>query len=381
MADMVQRVGRKPEQRPKTTIGQASEQKTSPAQQQWAINLSQTLEAPLEKVEAQLRSEMGMNENCEDLDQPASNASFLDMSGPLPDDDFYDYGELDREDNPVADPDGVIHGALWEKNDFEALSAGNDPEPLPDIIMDEFGNVEIPRESLLDDYYVRLGGDNRELPPKGLQLLITAERLRAVAEALIEKEGETILSGEADFSKIKLLPLTQKEIMAPLGMGKELRSKMTNRYVKTPYWGILHLSVFFQGAKKEWRNILDYVRKKLKGEDLENPYANRVLWNDVKREYSLEHKDDRQLRNKLMEAGIPLKKPRNDIHKFTKKWQEKGDINQVQLLDIPGIRVDLQKKFDMFSTKQTLQCREKQYIPFVEERMRAVLQELGVKIT
>ena len=381
MADLVQRVGGKQEQRPKRTIGQALEQKTSPGQQQWAINLSKTLEAPLEKVEAQLRSEMGMNENCEALDQPASRASFLDMSGPFPDDDFYDYSELDKEDNPVADPDGAIYGSSWEKNDFEALSAGNDPEPVPDIIIDEFGNVEIPRESLLDDYYVRLGDDSRELPPKGLQLLNTAQMLRAVAEVLIEREGDIILSGEADFSKIKLLPLTQKEIMAPLGMGKELRSRMTNRYVKTPYWGILHLSVFFQGVEEEWRNILEYVREKLKGEDLENPYPNNVLWDDVKRRYLLGHKDDRQLRNKLMEAGIPLKKPREDIYTFTKKWQKKGSVHNVGLQDIPGIRLELQQEFNMFSKGQALQCRRNQYIPFVEKRIRAVLQELGVKIT
>ncbi|MBC8458943.1 MAG: hypothetical protein H8D67_13190 [Deltaproteobacteria bacterium] len=218
------------------------------------------------------------------------------------------------------------------------------------------------------------------MPPKALQRLIVAERLRAVAEALIEREREIILSGEADFSKVRLLPLTQKEVMEPLGIGKELRSRMANRYVKTPYWGILHLSVFFQGVEKEWRNILEHVREWLKGEDLENPYANKVLWDDVRRRYSLKHKDNKELRNKLIEAGIPLKKPRKDIYTLTKKWREKGSVREVRLPDIPKIRLELQNGFNMFSTGQTLQCRKKQYTPFVEERVGAVLEELGVRI-
>ena len=87
------------------------------------------------------------------------------------------------------------------------------------------------------------------------------------------------------------------------------------------------------------------------------------------------------LRNKFIKAGIPLRKPREEIYTLTKEWKEKGNVQEVRLHDIPGIRLELQTKFNMFSTGQTLQCRRMQYATFVEKRIRAVLEKkLGVEI-
>ena len=277
-----------PDSKPKLTIGNVPKQESSPVQEQWAIGLREILDAPIEKDRTRIRSEMGMGEKGEDLDQPASNVIFSEMSGPLSPNDLFDFGEYPKEDNPVADPDGVDHGSSLIKNDFEASMGNSDPEPVPDIIIDECGNVEIPRETLIHNYYGRFGCDGKELPPKALQSLNAAEKLRAVAEALIKKEGKTILRGDSDFSQVKLLPLTQKEVMEPLGIvDKGLRSSIANRYVKTPLWGILPLSVFFQGKGGEWRNILNYVRGRLEVESLKNPDANKKLWKNVIKRFSL----------------------------------------------------------------------------------------------
>jgi hypothetical protein len=367
-----------PDNKPNLTIGNVSKQESSPMRKKWAIGRRKILDASIEEERALIRREMGMDEKCEDPDQPASNTSFSEPSGPLSPNDLFDFEEYDKEDNPVADPDGVTYDSSWDKNDFEASMGNSDPEPVPGIIIDEHGNVEIPRETLIHDSYGRFGGDGKELPPRALQRLNSAEKLRAVADALIKKEGQTILRGDSDFSQVKLLPLTQKEVMEPLGMvDKGLRSSIADRYVKTPLWGILPLSVFFQGKEKtNWSNILDYVRKTLKGEDIESPYDNDVLWPLVKQEFSLTLKSNKTLNNKLLEAGIPLKKPRVDIYTLTKEWKMKGNVQEVRSRDIPGIREDLQKKF----TGHTSLCRREQYTPFVEERIRAVLNKLKVVI-
>ena len=375
MADLVQRpTGRRePSQRPQ--VRGVKDRKPSEKEQQWAIGQAEALEKTQEQLESQCRAEMGMKETCETIDSPVRNIGFSDMSGPLPDDDFYDFGEY-GEDNPVADPDAPSHlRPSWDKNDFDALGAGNDQEPTADIIIDEFGNVEIPREELLDTYYGGFADESSPLTPRGLQLFITAQMLRAVGEALVEKEGDLILSKETDLSKVNLLPLTQEEVMSPLGItNAPTRARITDRYIKTPYWGTLHLSVFFQGVSEEWRAIVKYVRNLVEGEDLENPYANRILWNDIRSRYSLAHNSNRQFRNELVKAGIPLKKPRKEIYDYARKWKEEEKAQRVNISDIPGIRTELQDNYGLFNTKQTRQCREEQYIPFVEDRITAVLK-------
>jgi len=381
MADLVQRPtpSREPGQRPQ--VKGVKERRPSEKEQQWAIGQAEALAKTTEQLESHCRAEMGMQETCETIDSPVRNMGLSDMSGPLPDDDFYDFEEY-GEDNPVSDPDAPSHlKPLWDKNDLDALDAGNEPEPFADIIIDEFGNVEIPREELLETYYGGFPDESSPLTTRGLQLLITAQMLRAVGEALVEKEGDLILSREADFSKVNLLPLTQEALMIPLGItDAPTRARVTDRYIKTPYWGTLHLSAFFQGVSEEWKTIVKYVRELVEGEDPENPYANKIVWNDIRQRYSLAHNSNRQLRNELIKAGIPLKKPRKEIYGYTKNWKEEEKVKRVNISDIPGIRTELQDNYGLFDTGQTRQCREEQYIPFVEDRIMAVLKTLGVEV-
>jgi|TARA_Y100000031_G_scaffold156649_1_gene212151 hypothetical protein len=381
MTDLVQRPTKGQEKSRRQQVKGVQERKPSEKGQQWAIGQARVHEATQEELESQIRAEVGMNEWCEAIDQPVWNTAFLDMSGPLPDDDFYDFGEY-GEDNPVSDPDKPSHlRPSWEKNDFDALNADNNLEPLPDIIIDEFGNVEIPREELLQTYYGRLPGESYPLSQKGMQVLTTAQMLRAVGEALVEKEGDLILSGETDFSNVTLLPLTQKELMEPLSItDKSTRTRITDRYIKTPHWGVLHLSVFFPGVDEEWRAVAGYVRQLLKGEDLSNPYPNKVLWDDIQKKFSLSYKNNRQFRNELVKVGIPLRKSRKDIYDSTRKWKEKKKVQRVNFSDISKIRGDLQHNYGLFNTTQTKPCRAKQYIPFVEDRITAVLKGLEVEV-
>lgn len=381
MGNLVQRPERTQAAKLRQTIGGGQKGIPSWKQQQWAIGLADALEDTAEQADSRIRNELGMAEKCEELDEPGRYSAFFDPSGPGPDDDVYDFGEYD-EDNPLLDPDGVMDSsASWEASEFDILDASNDPEPVPDIIFDEFGYVTIPLEDSLYEGFGKPGDGGAELSIKGRQYLANARVLRVVAEALIEKEGELILGGETDFAKITLLPLTQKELMAPLGIeDKPTRARITNRYIKTPYWGVLHLSVFFKGVEAEWREIMDHVRETIKREDVENPYSNEWLWSDISRRHSLSHNSNRQFRNELRKAGIPLQKPRKDIYKIVGKWKKKQNLDRVKRSEIPEIRLKLLKQFNLFSTKQTLPCREERFIPFVEQRIKGILQVMGVRV-
>jgi hypothetical protein len=142
----------------------------------------------------------------------------------------------------------------------------------------------------------------------------------------------------------------------------------------------LHLSVFFGGVQGQWENVLNDVGAMLKGEDLENPYGNEQVWEKMQTVYSLDLKDNRMFRNRLKKAGIPLSKSRKDIYCMTKKWKEQKCVMKVARTNIPQIRLELQEALKLFGSRQTKQCKEKQFTPFVEDRIGAVLKKLGVEV-
>jgi hypothetical protein len=347
-------------------------------QKGWAIERNQALEQTVEEAENRIRGEMGMDVAIEEL-ETSSFQAFLDASGPLPDEDDYDFSEYE-EDSPLADPDGVTdNDAFIGATEFDILSGGSDPEPSPDIIIDEFGHITIPLEDMIFANYCRTH-NGKALGRKFQIDLKNAKDLRRVAEALLEKERDRILGDKTDLSGT-YFPYTQKNFLGALGItGKEVCSKFTNRYVKTPCWGIIHLSVFFGGKEDEWRSIMDAVKNVLKGENVEYPYDNNQVWEEVRQDFSLGLKDNQMFRKKLRESGIPLKKARKDIYDVTRKWKQHGSVVKINRSDIPGIRLTLHKKFNLFDSKQTKQCKEEQFIPFVEERIEAVLKKLGVEI-
>ena len=369
-------------QRPERTIAQQPIRTNDPhpgrkaVQKGWAIERNQALEHTVEEAESRIRAEMGMDVTIEELETPSFQA-FLDASGPLPDEDDYDFLEYE-EDSPLADPDGITDNDTFiGTTEFDILSGGSDPEPSPDIIIDEFGHITIPLEDMIFANYCR-AHNGKALGRMYNIYSKNAKDLRSVAEALLEKERDRILGEETDLSGI-YFPYTQKDFLGALGItGKEVCSRITNRYIKTPCWGIFHLSVFFGGVQDEWRSIMNDAREKLKKEFFQDPYPSMTLWKLVRKDSS--PRDDQVFRKKLSDAGIPPEKARRDIFRAVEEWRKKNGMQEIQWERIPEIRLLLQEKFKLFAGPKKMRYREEPYIPFVNERIRDSFIELGVKI-
>ena len=327
------------------------------------ITVAQIYDMTREKWEDDLQDFMGFRSN---------------LTGPDPDKDEFDYKEY-GPDNPAADPDEPeVEGLSMDRGGFDIMDGSNDPGPLPDIIVDEFGGITIPMEDRLNEYFGKRINKGGQLPIKIKNYLHVARNLRKVADALLESEEhkQLIFESETAFSKIKFPKLTQKKFMEPLGIKtKSTRSRISNRYIKTPNWGVLHLSQFFPGVEVDWGKILDYVREILEGESLKNPWSTKQIWKLVTNNFDLNYKNSRMFKKNLAQAGIPLRKPRKDIYTCTEKWKEKWDVWNVGSPDIRKIRLELQKEFKMFDDGQAEKCGKEPYIPFVEARIWAVLNK------
>ncbi len=367
MNDLRQRPKRSTIQQPTQTTGLHPGRKA--AQKGWAIERNTALEHTVEDAETALDIAI------EEL-EASSFKAFLDPSGPLPDDDDYGFEEYE-EDSPLADPDGVTDDdAFIGATEFDILSGGSDPDPSPDIIIDEFGHITIPLEDMILADYCR-AHNGKALERKAQIYLSNAQDLRRVAEALLEKERDRILGDDTDLSSIHF-PYTQKDFMEPLGItGKPRCSKIANRYIKTPHWGVFHLSVFFEGVQYEWRTILDDARKILKKETYSEPYSSKTLWRLVRKDSSPQ--ENQVFRKKLPEAGIPPEKARRDIFRAAEKWVKKNGAKEIQREKIPEIRLVLQKDYKLFAGPGKKRYREEPFIPFVNERIRDILKNWEFK--
>ena len=345
-----------------------------------AMALAEILEDPLEEVEAMIRSEL--RPEADEAQRFSLGALFAAEHEIMGNEDGYSFTELD-EHSPLSDPDARPHRTQgWPANDFDAHEDQAGSEPTADIVIDEFGHVRIPLEEVLDRYFgpVEAKEGQLPLPPNIRRAFLKALMLRRIGEALVNSNRDAILGGEGDPGKIRLTPLTQKDLMAPLGIeNKSMRSRLADRYVKTPHWGLVHLSVFFRA--RWWEVPIQNIRDWLRGEDVANPYQNDLLYKRLKKAAPRPYKDNRQLRNILREAGIPLRRPRLEIYERTEAWvKNHGGPKCVRLSSIPKIREELVNKHSLFSKGQGRQCREPQYQAFVEERIAAVLRRLGVEV-
>ncbi len=343
-----------------------------------AIAQSKILEASFEQIAVMVEQEM-TPEFDTDLHEFSKDPYSPGFLNPPEDDDFYDFSEYD-EDDPRQDPDRRYAGESFQNNnDFEAMEAATSITPKDDIIFDPFGGLSIPLDELLFRFYGHSMVHHKQKKSALFnRIQIKAEFLRKIGEILLEKVGQIILSNETDLTKIKLPSLTQKEFMKPLGLDKHRSSHLLNHYIETPNWGILHLSLFFEGD--QWSDAITEIKELLISEDLSNPYKNDILFNILKESASKEYQDTQQYRIILKKWGIPLAKPRRDIYECVKKWQQDNSHQQIKVSDIPRIFETLVKNYGLFNNIQTKPCLESQYVPFIEKRITAVLESLGVHV-
>lgn len=316
----------------------------------------------------------------DEFDTADPTSYFLDPEGLSPDDDDYDFSEI-GEESPLADPDHPAH--LFQKIDldpFEDDYADNMPSYMPDIIIDEFGAVSIPREDNLFKYYGN-SHQGKGLSPHARAVDEVARLLRAVGEYLAEKLMSK-MPAPGQFPTMAELPqLNRGMFMKSIGVeDKALSARLAAICVSTPYWGVIPLAEFFLSKAEEgWRQAMDLVLENLKAENPADPFKNDYLWQVVEPTLSKDYTNNRQFRNILRNQGIPLRKPRKEIYDSVVRWAETNRPTEIKLSEIPGI-FDQLLRDGLFDEGQGSICREIQYRPFVEERIRAVLVHRGVKV-
>ncbi|MBN2033355.1 MAG: hypothetical protein JW836_08780 [Deltaproteobacteria bacterium] len=349
-------------------------------QRRKAISVAREMDKPLQDSELAVREEIS-SISSEELDQDDPTSYYLDAEGLSPDNDVYDFSEYD-EDSPLYDPDDLHHLLPSEGlNPFDEERDDITPAPAPDIIIDEFGAVSIPREDLVFRYYGKAAQEGR-LSPRARDVDEVARLLRKVGEGLAQEWMPKVQAQGNTLVKAELVKLRREDFMKSIGIeDKPVAARLAAMNVSLPYFGVMPLGDLFSGEAEEgWKKAVEVVIEELAGENPENPYSNEYLWNRISPNLSFGYANNRQFRNTLCENGIPLKKPRKDIYKYTLKWIKENKRKKINRSEIPRVHEDL-LSLGLFSDGHGRLCREPQYRAFVEERIRAVLLRFGLLVS
>jgi len=212
--------------------------------------------------------------------------------------------------------------------------------------------------------------------------------LRQVAEYMVNQWRDLILNPDKTIDDLP--PVSQFEMAKALGIAEDSRmSRLVNRYVSTPYWGILHMTKFFRAEEEKeecWREAMSHALQRIESEYPRSPVKTATLWKEVKA--ILEKggvgnlKSDRMLRNRLEAKGIPSAPARKEIFKKVEKWFKEDEGHpDLERLTCSGIRKILMERHNLFSSSDSNRFRETGYTPFVEERIKKVVQILSERET
>jgi hypothetical protein len=318
-----------------------------------------------------------------DISEETENPASFDGKRFLNGED-YDFSEYDL-DSPLADEDALDF--LSMDNSINILESDQYPSylnPVPNVIIDELGNVTIPAE-------LRLIEEEKSSPDQQ-DKWFACQKLRQVMETLVHQTRHVLLNPEK--LPANLPSLTQGDFIENISIADldvALMSRIADRYVKTPFWGVLHLTEFFQGQKKKagiWQDVTEKIRKDIENESPDNPTKTKFLWNkykagiqDLVTEDASDDKTFRTFRNHLSAAGIPLETPRKEIFAKVQQWAKDTGKARINKSELHAVRQELFDNYGLFQTKKTQICQDVQYQPFVENRIAQVLRKINVEVT
>ncbi|MCE5335942.1 MAG: hypothetical protein LLG06_15280 [Desulfobacteraceae bacterium] len=286
---------------------------------------------------------------------------------PLKDEDESDMEEsedppdqLESEDYPATDPDG-------NPQDIPAVA----------IIINEFGEVIVPRETYLYEssgYAFTGAGSAIRRGAKRVGLL------KIAGKAIVDNNRDLLLDGPEDFSEVCLRRISQISVFEEFTNAPNSSSLVTGNCVKTPLWGVVPLSTFFY--PDEWEQTMKEAWKALSvPADLENPMSQNELWNVLARTrphlLRLQDEDKRMLRLKMHEYGIVKDQGRKLMKRWTDGWIDSrikaGGLKSIRRREIPAIREEMLTS-TLFDKPHASKCREPVYRRFIEERLTAILK-------
>jgi len=290
----------------------------------------------------------------------------------------WDGREYDGEENPHNDPDEYEIEIADDSRDWTNVSgpleaSANAPSCglSHRIVIDAWGDVSVVGED-------RLLEDN---PSRWLNLRM--EYLREIGRMVVERNREGLLDGPENLEEFVPAPLLQKDLAQNIqGLDKSKVSQLVLlTRVETPLWGEVPLSVFTEGAiERGWQVALEEVKRLVEGEDTGRPLKTTDIWNELKRMGLIEeHASDRMLRNKMKEYGIPVE-GRHHVRECVVRWMKDDEVRTVRERDLSAMVESLFEDYGLFEGKRLSEYREPRFRPWVEKRLRRVLEELGVEV-
>lgn len=302
-----------------------------------------------------------------------------------PDPEAYDLHEYE-EDGPFRDED-ASGDPLEEEGLLDASEGDPDgPFPTPRVILDVTGDVMIPVEAPLQRALARPDAHGPDL----LRKWEGARLLRQVAERMVREWRKILLDPERTIADLP--PTSQAEFAKRSGIADKTRLNriVATTFVATPYWGLAPMTAFFrerEAREGAWEKVLEEALSLIRTEDPEYPMDPKTLWEKVR--HALQAAgfpppgNDRMLRNRLNERGVPAARARRkEIYTKVKNcWETSGRPHSLPRSDIPGIREKLLQSYGLFSSSDARECRDPAFVPFVEERIAKVLEDLKVRWT
>lgn len=371
-----------------------------PSPQPLAIALTDYLKMPEEEQDPISEVELDLIEAIECLDEQEQEIEPVGFDAPGEDfegDESDDFTQLDPDTNEelaealrdedafeAEEPPDTVEPDLWPDSHYATDPFGNPTDtPLPAIEINEFGDVTVTREA----YLIRCADrefssvfDPRGDLGKGMKRV---EILRAFGEAIVKHNLQELLTGPPLLEEAKLAPLTQKSVFEGLTVPANSSVLVSATFVKTPLWGIVPLSAFFSVDK--WEVTIEEVKRFLDAENVREPdsmSSKSYRWRElVESSRHLETlRDNRMLRNKMKEFGIPLAKGRKEIWWAVSKWVRDHKPERVKRAEIPAMVADLVSDYEMFSTHHTRIYQAERFQPFVEERAVKILETLRIAV-
>jgi len=344
----------------------------------------QKTQSPEAKKSTAIRLGQAM-ENLHLLDSDISedaHGPIVSDGNPFFNDDDYDFSEYDQ-DSPLTDEDDLDFSSGDETfNLLESFQDDTSLSHIPNVIIDALGKITIPAELEIMEKWDSL--------PDPQDKWLACRKLREVMEALVLQFRSILLDPEKTLSDLP--GLAQREFISKQNLDESLMSRIADRYIQTPFWGVVHLKKFFQGRKRteeSWESVLQQIRTYIEEEEnLDRPKKTKEIWNrfkvdlqELSREDTTADNAKRTIRNHLREAGVPLETPRKEIFERVKQWVQDNGISRIDRSELPSIRQTLTQTYALFQTKKTLLCQKPQYRPFIENRIARVLHELNVEVT